>query len=167
MLARMETPRESTTSTSVPSALAPMFRPLKVGALSLPNRFVMAPMTRGRSQPDATPVPMMADYYRPRANAGLIVTEATAISPVGAGWLGAPGIFTASHIAGWRVVTEAVHAAGGRILLQLWHTGRVSHPDFQKDGALPIGPSAIAAKGESHTSKGKKPYVVPCEITAA
>jgi N-ethylmaleimide reductase len=143
-----------------------LFRPFALGPLSLPNRFVMAPMTRGRAKPDGTPVPMMGDYYKSRAGAALLVTEAAAISPTGVGWLGAPGIYTPSHVAGWRVVTDAVHAAGGRMFLQLWHTGRVSHPDFQ-GGNPPIGPSAIAAKGESHTPAGKKPYVVPREMTGA
>jgi N-ethylmaleimide reductase len=106
----------------------------------------------------------MAEYYRQRASAGLIVTEATAISQQGAGWLGAPGIFSDSHVAGWQLVTDAVHRAGGRIFLQLWHTGRVSHPDFQ-NGELPVAPSAVAAKGETRTSKGKQPYVTPRALT--
>ncbi len=137
-----------------------MFTPLKAGDLSLPNRILMAPLTRGRAAADATPTELMVDYYRARVEAGLIISEATAISPQGYGWAYAPGIFEAAHVAHWRRVTEAVHAAGGRMVLQLWHMGRVSHPDFQR-GQLPVGPSAIAAKGEAHTLGGKKPYVAP------
>ena len=146
------------------SSNAPLFRSgFQFGALTLPNRIVMSPMTRGRAQPDGTPIELMAQYYVQRASAGLIVTEATAISRQGAGWLGAPGIYTDSHVAGWKIVTDAVHKAGGRIVLQLWHTGRVSHPDFQ-EGELPVAPSAIAAKGTTKTAKGKKEYVTPREL---
>jgi N-ethylmaleimide reductase len=145
---------------------APLFQKFQLGPLSLPSRIVMSPMTRGRAQPDGTPVELMAEYYRQRSSAALIVTEATAISPQGAGWLGAPGIYTDSHVAGWRAVTDTVHRAGGRIFLQLWHTGRVSHPDFQ-GGALPVAPSAVAAKGQTKTAQGKKEYVVPRELTVA
>jgi len=141
-------------------SLDPLFRPLRLGAIELPNRMVMAPMTRGRAQPDGTPMDRMGTYYVQRATAGLLVTEATPVRRDGVGWVGAPGIYTDAHVAGWKRVTDAVHAAGGRIFLQLWHMGRVSHPDFL-DGALPVGPSAIAAKGESHTPLGTKPYVTP------
>ena len=143
---------------------APLFTPFAIGSLQLPNRFVMSPMTRGRAQPDGTPVDLMGEYYKQRSSAGLIVTEATAISKQGAGWLGAPGIWNESHVSGWRIVTDTVHQAGGRIFLQLWHTGRVSHPDFQ-GGALPVAPSAVAAKGDTRTPKGKQPYVTPRELT--
>ncbi len=143
-----------------------LFSPCKIGNLTLPNRLVMAPMTRGRADmTTGTPTPMMAEYYVQRASAGLLVTEATAISPQGVGWVGAPGIYTANQIAGWQKVTSEVHAAGGRIFLQLWHMGRVSHPDFLH-GELPVGPSAIAAQGDSHTPLGKKPYVTPRSLTA-
>jgi N-ethylmaleimide reductase len=108
----------------------------------------------------------MPTYYEQRASAGLIVTEATAISKQGVGWVRAPGIFTDAHEAGWRPVTDAVHRKGGRIALQLWHMGRVSHPDFL-GGELPVGPSAIAAAGESTTPQGKKPYVTPHALTVA
>jgi N-ethylmaleimide reductase len=137
-----------------------LFSPFRLGPLSLPNRFVMAPMTRGRNDAHGVPTPMVARHYADRASAGLLVTEATAISATALGWIGAPGIWSDEQIAGWRPVTSAVHARGGRIFLQLWHMGRVSHPDFL-GGALPVGPSAIAAKGESHTPNGKKPYVTP------
>lgn len=144
----------------------PLFTPVRVGAVRLPNRFVMAPMTRGRAESDGTPNALMAEYYTQRATAGLIITEATGISPQGIGWLGAPRIYTESHTSGWRLVTDAVHRAGGRIFLQLWHMGRVSHPDFL-GGELPVGPSAIAATGETHTPQGKKTYVTPRALEAS
>jgi N-ethylmaleimide reductase len=137
-----------------------LFTPFKAGALDLPNRLVMAPLTRGRAYPDGTPHPRMIEYYRQRASAGLIITEATAISAQGVGWVNAPGIYTQAHVEGWKPVTEAVHQAGGRIVLQLWHMGRASHPDFH-NGALPVSASAIAAKGDAHTASGSKPYVTP------
>lgn len=139
----------------------PLFESFDLAGLTLPNRFVMAPMTRGRSGAEGIPGSIVAEYYSQRATAGLIITEATAISPQGAGWVGAPGIYTPAQIEGWKGVTTAVHEAGGRIFLQLWHMGRVSHPDFQEGGALPVGPSAIAAAGDTHTPLGKKPYVTP------
>ena len=138
----------------------PLFTPFKIGSLELPNRLVMAPMTRGRAEADGTPNALIAEYYRQRAGAGLIVTEATPVSRQGVGWVGAPRIYNDKHALGWRGVTEAVHAAGGRIFLQLWHMGRVSHPDFLS-GELPVAPSAIAATGETHTPLGKKAYVTP------
>jgi N-ethylmaleimide reductase len=106
----------------------------------------------------------MAEYYAQRAGAGLIVTEGTAISMQGYGWVGSPGIYTEAQAAGWQGVTDAVHQRGGRIFLQLWHTGRVSHPDFL-DGQTPVGPSAVIAVGETHTPSGKKPYVMPRAMT--
>jgi N-ethylmaleimide reductase len=150
---------------TTPSEFPELFAPLQVGAVALPNRMVMSPMTRGRAERDGTPNDLMAEYYAQRSGAGLIVTEATSMSPQGVGWVGAPGIYTDSHVAGWRGVTGAVHAAGGRIFLQLWHMGRVSHPDFQ-NGELPVGPSAVAAKGQSTTASGKKDYVVPRALPA-
>lgn len=143
-----------------------LFSPLRVGALSLPNRMVMAPMTRGRNAADGTPSELLIPYYSSRADAGLLITEATAISTTARGWLGAPGIHAPSHVEGWRRVTDSVHRAGGRIFCQLWHMGRVSHPDFL-DGALPVAPSAIAAKGSSHTPKGKQDYVIPRALSVA
>jgi N-ethylmaleimide reductase len=143
-----------------------MFSPARVGAVALPNRFVMAPMTRGRADAGGIPNDLMATYYAQRAATGLLVTEATPVCPGGVGWVGAPGIWTAEQEAGWRRVTDAVHGAGGRIFLQLWHMGRVSHPDFL-GGALPVGPSAVAAKGETTTPLGKKPYVTPRALDSA
>ena len=140
-----------------------LFQPLQVGALELPHRIVMAPLTRARA-PGRVPNEMMAEYYRQRASAALIVTEATAISPEGYGWHDAPAMYNDEQAAGWAKVVAGVHDAGGRIFLQLWHMGRVSHPDYQ-GGALPVGPSAIAATGEAHTPTGKKPYVTPRELS--
>jgi len=125
---------------------------------------VMAPMTRGRAGEQRTANALMARYYAQRAGAGLIVTEGTSISEQGYGWVGSPGIYTNAQASGWRLVTEAVRGRGGRIFLQLWHTGRVSHPDFL-GGQPPVGPSAVAAAGHLHTPLGKKPYVTPRELT--
>lgn len=137
-----------------------VFDPLQLGTLMLPNRVVMAPLTRGRSDTGGIPNAMMAEYYRQRADAGLIISEATAISPQGYGWLGAPGIWNDAQAEGWKQVTAAVHGQGGHMFLQLWHMGRVSHPDFQ-NGELPVAPSAIAAVGHTTTPLGKKEYVTP------
>lgn len=141
-----------------------IFESLVLGDHVLPNRIVMSPMTRGRAEENAIPGKIMAKYYALRAAAGLIITEATAISPQGYGWLNAPGIWNDAQVQGWKSVTDAVHANGGRIFLQLWHMGRVSHPDFL-NGKLPVAPSAVAAQGESHTPEGNKPYVTPHELT--
>lgn len=137
-----------------------LFTPYRLGALELPNRLVMAPLTRGRANPDGTPNALMAEYYRQRATAGLLITEATPVSAQGVGWVNAPKIYEEKHAEGWKQVTQAVHEEGGRIFLQLWHMGRASHPDFH-NGELPVAPSAIAAQGESHAPGGKKPYVTP------
>jgi N-ethylmaleimide reductase len=142
-----------------------LFQPLRIGDIIAPNRVFMSPLTRGRST-DRVPNELMAEYYGQRASAGLIIAEATAISAEGYGWNGAPGIYSEAHVTSWKRVTETVHASGGRIFLQLWHMGRVSHPDFQ-NGKVPVGPSAIAALGETHTPVGKKPYVVPRALDAS
>jgi len=135
--------------------------PFRLGPLALPNRVVMAPMTRNRAGPGNVPGPLNATYYAQRASAGLIVSEATQVSPQGLGYPGTPGIHSAEQVAGWKLVTEAVHGAGGRIFLQLWHVGRISHPSLQPDGALPVAPSAIAPAGQAWTSNGMQPYVTP------
>lgn len=123
-----------------------LFTPLKVGALTLPNRILMAPMTRLRSiEPGDIPTPMMAEYYAQRASAGLIITEATQVSFQAKGYSGAPGLHTAEQVAGWQVVNQAIHQAGGRSCVQLWHTGRISHCSVQPAGAAPVAPSAIKA----------------------
>ena len=144
----------------------PLFSPFQLGSLALPNRFVMAPLTRGRANSDRVPNDLMKEYYAQRASAGLIITEATAVSAQGFGWFGAPAMYNEAQAAGWQKITGAVHQAGGRIFLQLWHMGRVSHPAFL-NGELPVGPSAIAATGDTHTPEGKKLYVTPRALETA
>lgn len=152
-----------------------LFTPVSLGTLDLPNRIIMAPLTRARATRAHVPTVVMADYYAQRAACGLIISEATAVDPLGMGWYRAPGIWNAEMVAGWHQVTQAVHAAGGRIYAQLWHMGRLVLPDYI-GGALPIGPSPIAGEGETFApvpegeSEGPflpmKPYVVPREMTA-
>lgn len=138
-----------------------LFEPVILGDLSLSNRIAMAPLTRGRAGDSRIPNDMMVEYYAQRASAGLIISEATAISKQGFGWAGAPGIYTETMVEGWRKVTDAVHAKGGKIVLQLWHMGRLSHPVFQEGGALPVAPSAIKPDGHTRDASGKKDYVTP------
>jgi 2,4-dienoyl-CoA reductase-like NADH-dependent reductase (Old Yellow Enzyme family) len=133
-----------------------LFQPLALGAIAAPNRILMAPLTRGRADPGFVPNAMMTEYYRQRAGAGLIISEATGISVEGLGWPSAPGIWSAAQVEGWKHVTEAVHQAGGRIVLQLWHMGRLVHPDFL-DGAAPVSASATNANEICHTPLGRKP----------
>jgi len=132
-----------TYQTRSPEAL---FEPAQVGALHLRNRIVMAPLTRSRAGPGLVPGPHAAEYYRQRASAGLIIAEATQVSAQAQGYADTPGCYTDAQVAGWRHVTDAVHAAGGSIFLQLWHCGRVSHTSFQSGGQAPVGPSAIRAR---------------------
>src|SRR5271163_2031642 len=141
--------------------------PFRLGPLALPNRAVMAPMTRNRAGPGNVPGPLNATYYAQRASAGLIVSEATQVSPQGVGYPGTPGIHSAEQVAGWKLVTEAVHSAGGRIFLQLWHVGRISHPSLQPGGALPVAPSAIAPAGQAMTREGLRPFVTPRALDIA
>ena len=138
-----------------------LFTPARIGDVSLANRILMAPLTRGRAGPDRVPNDIMVEYYRQRASAGLIITEATIISTQAAGWINTPGIYNAWQVRGWQRVTDVVHAEGGKIFMQLWHMGRSSHPDFQPGGTLPVAPSAIAIRGETRTPTGKKPYPTP------
>jgi len=138
-----------------------IFSPLQLGDLTLPNRMVMAPLTRNRAGAGNVPGPMNVEYYVQRASAGLIISEATQISPQGVGYPATPGIHSAEQVAGWREVTDAVHAAGGRMFLQLWHVGRISHPSLQPDGALPVAPSAIQPAGEAVTYQGMQRFVTP------
>lgn len=133
-----------------------LFDPIRIGALDLPNRIVMAPLTRGRATRDHVPTPMMADYYAQRASAGLIISEATGMSRQGAGWPYAGGIWTDEQVEGWKPVTAAVHAAGGRIFCQLWHMGRIVHSSVV--GEQPVSASATTGPGHAHTCDGKKPY---------
>lgn len=142
----------------------PLFAPIKLGALDLKHRVVMAPLTRMRAQqPGNVPYDLNAEYYGQRASdGGLLITEATDITPQARGYVWVPGIHTAGQIEGWKGVTEAVHAKGGLIANQIWHVGRVSHSSLQPDAALPVAPSAIAAPGEVSTSEGKSlPYETP------
>ena len=133
-----------------------LFDPLRIGPLELPNRIVMAPLTRARSCCDAVPRPLMAPYYAQRASAGLIISEATGISREGLGWPDAPGLWSEAQVEGWKPVTEAVHQAGGRMVAQLWHMGRLVHPSL--GGGQPVSSSATTAPDHAHTYQGKKPY---------
>lgn len=136
-----------------------LFDPIQLGAIAAPNRILMAPLTRGRSEGVHVPVSeLKAEYYAQRASAGLIIAEATGITQEGSGWPAAPGIWSDEQVAAWQPVTQAVHDAGGRIILQLWHMGRLVHPDFL-GGAQPVSASATTAPGFAHTPTGKKEYV--------
>ncbi len=138
-----------------------LLSPIKLGRHNLTNRIVMAPLTRNRASAGNVPTEFNALYYQQRASAGLIITEASQVSPQGLGYPNTPGIYSPEQVAGWRLITGAVHGKGGKIFLQLWHVGRISHPDLQIDGALPVAPSAIAPEGKSATYTGMKPYVTP------
>ena len=151
-------PRGSLMSDSPASLL---FQPIQVGSLALKNCIVMAPMTRNRADARDAPHPLNARYYAQRASAGLIVTEGSQVSPQGKGYPGTPGIYSPEQVEGWRLVTEAVHARGGRIFLQAWHVGRISHPSLQPGGALPVGPSAVRPAGSAMTPTGLQPFVTP------
>jgi 2,4-dienoyl-CoA reductase-like NADH-dependent reductase (Old Yellow Enzyme family) len=137
-----------------------LFDPLRAGAFTLPNRVVLAPLTRCRSSAGRVPNDLMREYYVQRASAGLMLSEATSVSAMGVGYPDTPGIWSEEQVAGWKRITEAVHAAGATILLQLWHVGRVSHPDYL-GGALPVAPSAIAPKGHVSLMRPMRDYVVP------
>ncbi len=138
-----------------------LFSPLQLGPLTLPNRILMAPLTRCRASAGGVPNDLNATYYVQRASAGLIISEATQVSPRGIGYPSTPGIYTDEQVVGWRIVTKAVHAAGGRIFAQLWHVGRASHPSFQPNGDLPVAPSAITPHGTVMTLSGPQPFVTP------
>ena len=141
----------------------PLFQPLQAGALHLPNRVVMAPLTRCRASAGRVPNDMMARYYAQRASFGLILSEATAVSPMGVGYPDTPGIWSDVQVEGWKPVTRAVHEAGGRILLQLWHVGRISDPVYL-DGALPVSSSAVRPGGHVSLIRPQKPFVTPREL---
>jgi N-ethylmaleimide reductase len=142
-----------------------LFAPLPLGPLKLPHRVLMAPLTRCRAAEGHVPTDMNAEYYRQRASAGLIIAEATSVSPRGYGYPNTPGIHSPEQVAGWKKVVTAVHQAGGRIFLQLWHVGRISHPCFQPHGKLPEAPSAIRPKGQIFTGKEMVDYVTPHALT--
>ncbi len=139
----------------------PLLQPYYTSALQLKNRLVMAPLTRRRAGEGEVPGPMNAKYYAQRSTAGLIIAEATQISPQGVGYMNTPGIHSAAQVEGWKLVTEAVHSAGGRIFLQLWHVGRVSHSLLQPNHSLPVSASAISGGGFMTTPQGKMPMEVP------
>ena len=141
-----------------------LFDPLALGEISSPNRILMAPLTRGRATREAVPTPIMAEYYRQRSAAGLIISEATGISREGLGWPNAPGLWNDAQVEGWKPVTDAVHEAGGRIVAQLWHMGRLVHPDL--GGGQPVSSSATTAPDLAHTYEGKKPYTEARAATA-
>lgn len=152
-----------------PLAVQPgkLFAAFELGPLRLANRLVMAPMSRNRANADEAAHALTATYYAQRASAGLIVSEASPVSPQGRSSRQAPGIHNEAQIAGWRLVTEAVHAQGGTIFLQLWHTGRISHPSVQPEGALPVAPSAIRPAGKLPSPAGPLEFVTPRALAAA
>ena len=137
-----------------------LFDPIQMGELSLKNRVVMAPLTRCRASEGRVPNALMAEYYAQRATAGLIISEATSVTPMGVGYPDTPGIWSDEQVAGWKLITDAVHQAGGTIVMQLWHVGRISDPTYL-NGELPVAPSAIAAEGHVSLIRPMKPYVVP------
>ncbi|OGT70808.1 MAG: alkene reductase [Gammaproteobacteria bacterium RIFCSPLOWO2_02_FULL_57_10] len=141
-----------------------LFEPIQIGDLTLPNRVIMAPLTRCRASEGRVPNAMMAEYYRQRASAGLILTEATSVTPMGVGYPNTPGIWSDEQVEGWKLTTKAVHDAGGRIFMQLWHVGRISDPSYL-DGKSPVAPSAIAAKGHVSLVRPEKAYEVPRALT--
>ena len=137
-----------------------LLSPVQIGAWELPNRVIMAPLTRIRASEGRVPNAMMAEYYAQRVSAGLIISEATSVTPMGVGYPNTPGIWSDDQVEGWKLVTKAVHDAGGRIILQLWHVGRVSDPIYL-DGELPVAPSAIAPSGHVSLIRPEKPFVTP------
>ncbi|SFM10669.1 alkene reductase [Methylobacterium pseudosasicola] len=140
--------------------------PIRIGAIEAKNRIFMAPLTRGRATREHVPTPLMVEYYAQRAGAGLILTEATGISQEGLGWPYAPGIWSDAQVDAWRPIVKAVHDRGGKIVCQIWHMGRLVHPDFL-GGAKPVAPSAIVAPDQAHTYSGKKPYAEPRALEVA
>ena len=143
-----------------------LFDPVTLGAVHAPNRILMSPLTRGRATRDHVPTPIMAEYYRQRATAGLIISEATGVSQQGLGWPFAPGLWTQRQVEAWRPIVQTVHEAGGRIFAQLWHMGRLVHPDFL-GGTAPVSASATLAPAYAHTYEGKKPYAESRPLSGA
>ena len=150
------------------NSMSHLLKPLTVGALQLKNRIIMSPLTRSRAtgEDGRTPNDLMRTYYEQRATAGMIISEATSVTPMGVGYANTPGIWSQAHIDGWKPITEAVHAKGGKILLQLWHVGRVSDPYFL-NGGLPVAPSAIASKGNVNILKPTRPFTTPRALETA
>jgi len=145
--------------------MSDLFSPVKLGSIAMNNRMVMAPLTRNRSSMEGVPQDINVSYYEQRATAGLIITEATPISPMGHGYPLLPGIYNDAQVAGWKKVTDAVHAKGGKIVIQLWHVGRISHPSLL-NGATPVAPSAVKPAGKAFTFKGLADYVEPRALDA-
>lgn len=143
-----------------------LFDSLQLGSLTLPNRIFLAPLTRARAGQQRIPNALMAEYYRQRSSAGLILTEATSVTPMGVGYANTPGIWSQEQVEGWKLITQAVHEAGGHIFLQLWHVGRISDPQFL-DGALPVAPSAIAPAGHVSLVRPLKSFVTPRALELA
>ena len=153
--------RARKTKSHLTSIIMPnLFDPVRIGAWDLPNRIVFAPLTRARAGAERIPNALMAEYYAQRATVGLIISEATAVTPTGVGYADTPGIWSAAQVEGWKLVTDSVHRAGGRMILQLWHVGRISDPMFL-NGALPVAPSAIAAAGHVSLVRPLKNFVTP------
>ncbi|MEZ0282565.1 alkene reductase [Methyloceanibacter sp.] len=144
-----------------------LFTPIAIGPLALPNRIAMAPLTRSRAAEGNVPTALNALYYAQRASAGLSISEATQVAPEGQGYISTPGIHSAEQVKGWQCVTGAVHVAGGRIVLQLWHVGRISHQSFQPGGQLPVAPSAIRPNGQAFTANGFEPIPTPRALELA
>ena len=147
--------------------MSPLFSPLQLGRYTLANRLVMAPMTRSRAGDDGVQSELAVTYYGQRAGAGLIITECAFVSPMGKGYVRTPGIQTDAQVAAWKKVTDAVHAKGGKIFIQLWHTGRISHPSLLPGNAAPVAPSAIKPAGQSWTPAGLQDYVTPRALEVA
>src|SRR5579863_8761067 len=160
-MSRAPAPRINTEPT-----MPTLFDPIQAGDLKLPNRIIMAPLTRSRAGASRIPNHLMAKYYSQRASAGLIISEATVVSPMGIGYADTPGIWSPEQVEGWKLTTRAVHEAGGRIFLQLWHVGRVSDPSFL-NGVLPVAPSAVAAKGNVSLIRPPTPFVEPRALDRA
>lgn len=140
---------------------SPLFQPIRLGDLELKNRLAMAPLTRSRALKNDVPRPSAVDYYSQRASAGLIITEATQVDDSAKGYAWTPGIYTDEQVQSWKQVTDAVHAKGGSIVVQIWHVGRISHPSLQPNGVLPVAPSAVLPEGNAFTESGFQPHVTP------
>ena len=147
--------------TSAKESKPNLFSPIELGDLKLPNRIIMAPLTRNRAAEGNVPQAMNVEYYRQRASAGLIISEGSQISPQGLGYPGTPGIHSEAQVEGWKKVTEAVHKAGGLIFCQLWHVGRISHTSLQINGELPVAPSALKPSGQIFTYTGLQDFETP------
>ncbi len=165
-MTEIESKPETTAATRAKAVAPTLLDPIRIGAWQLPNRIVMSPLTRARAGVERVPNALMAEYYRQRASAGLIISEATSVTPMGVGYADTPGIWSEQQVAGWKLVTTAVHEAGGRILLQLWHVGRISDPMFL-NGETPVAPSAVQPAGHVSLVRPLKPFVTPRALELA